>query len=229
MAGEQDYNRHFTGAVRFRNVSGSTIPGRSVIRLTEAVIQANGETYMEADVPEEGDLLFAVYAFTGARSVSNDSYGIATLGHLPAVVRYDDSGSTPVVGSQWGPVPDDFRLSKDGVGFIVGQVDEDLSRIRVFPASPFQLLVGRTTVDHDQCATEDVEQLVGEKGLEVPSGKMFPCFNRFGDLVSGQNVLFGYVYNGYEILVASCDDFNCPTGESSLPPSSGSGSGSGSA
>lgn len=125
--------------VAFKNVSGETIPGYGVIRIT-AVTVTDGIVLLSGDKPST---TFAKeYAVNCAADCAADSWG--SCYRSGDVLASYDTG-TPANGEGWGPKPGQWTLSKGYPGFIVHGIVDATNKILLGSGGTITTLLGKAS------------------------------------------------------------------------------------
>lgn len=122
------------GHLRIKNVSGETIPARSIVALGAGeTTAADGARVFHVEKPS-GSTVF--YAITGNTDISDGEFGTAVVPWEPTWVKYDTS-DTPSAGDEWGVASGSFKLDSGGKEFFVYAVDSgnELACVGLKPGS----------------------------------------------------------------------------------------------
>jgi hypothetical protein len=97
-----------------KNTHSSTAPAYAILEITGVTNYGTDTIY---DVSRPTGSADAKYVINGPDSIVNDAYGAAT-NQYPANVAYD-TGATPALNEDWGPVSGSWLLTKSGTGWII--------------------------------------------------------------------------------------------------------------
>jgi len=106
------FQRDISQHLRWRNLSGESVPAYGVVRLTD-YDTGNAEHQIAKPDGSEG-----LYYVNGPSAVANNARGASQTWDLPRLVL-TDSGDTLAVGDQIGPVDGQWYMSSAGTGFRV--------------------------------------------------------------------------------------------------------------
>ena len=192
----------------FRNDSGETCPGRSIVRITDVTTMGSelgGDNDDELYIIEKpNDDWHQCYGVTEANDVADDEFGLLTFSPV-AIVAYD-SGATPARGEGYGPKEGEWAVFKNypQTCHVQGIFDATNKYMRCH-FGPIMHFIGKTTTAHAKGATEDIALYAGTPGSETDTGIIVPqVLNRFIDLDDDVWVQGGFFNGNPELTAGEC-------------------------
>jgi hypothetical protein len=193
----------------FRNDSGETCPGRSIVRITSVTTMS---TELSGGIDD--DELYIInkpntdwhqcYAVTEAADIEDDAFGMLTFSPV-ALVAYDSG--TPARGEGWGPKSGQWTVSKNYPATCIAQgIFDATNKYMRCNFGPIERVLGKTNASHAKGALGDVSVYYGTALSEADTTiDIEDVANKFADLDSGAWVHVSW-FNGQPYLTAA----ECP-------------------
>lgn len=137
------------GWEEFVNNSGSTIPGRGIIRITGVTALQPGRLQLTAATPNASSDAGDCFVI-GPVPVLSGKYGSCTRTAMSGVVTclYDETSGTPAAGAEWGPKSGSFKMDFTGKGWLCLGAPVNLTRkLALFMAMPSAPAIKIASID----------------------------------------------------------------------------------